>query len=205
MGNKYNPSSMNKLLSWERDIGHECRNIALAALKGDDGSRGETLGAIIHNCLRWAHTNPETGQKVGMPLDLVGDKDQALLVMIAAAGFSQILELAYDVNLPGKGDDPVRVFEVFKFRCAKCGADHEKKALHDWGMTVSLICKCGHAFRYTPKRYQKKVMEIRKQAQAELEEEHPMITKNADDMPLVVPGKLDPELLPEGHPDKVKP
>ena len=32
-----------------------------------------------------------------------------------------------------------------------------------------------------------------------------MITKNADDMPLVVPGKLDPELLPEGHPDKVKP
>ena len=197
MDSKYNPSSLNKLLSWKRDISDGCRRIVLGALKGDDGTNAETLGAMIHNCLNWSIPNAD-GEITGLPLDLCNEKDQAMLVMMAAIGFEHVIEEAFNMNLPGKNDDCVRVIPDITAKCPECGLQVTKKALHNWGLTLSVTCsKCGHSYKYTPPENIEE-LENKLAAQALKGAEHP--DKAVDVEPTEIPlvdATVDNSEIPE--------
>ena len=60
----------------------------------------------------------------------------------------------------------------------------------NWGMTIGMRCRNGHAVRWTPPELADKVERWRQASKADVEP------------PLVEPGRLDPRHLPADHPDR---
>jgi hypothetical protein len=75
-------------------------------LKGDDGTNAETMAAVVHNCLRWA-SQDQDGKRVGLPLDLVSEKDQTVVVMLAAVGLEMIIEDTFQFPPWGAEEPPL--------------------------------------------------------------------------------------------------